>query len=226
MSHRSLRSTLVPFASGLAAVIAVAGVPATTPAFAAGAAAANAVRAQEWWLADLHVTQAWPRTEGAGVTVAVLGTGVAAGHPDLTGQVITGPDYTGSGRTGRRAVLGYRRNGGGECHRRPRARRGRCRRDHGRRARGENPVDPGEPGIQRPAQRRPGADPAAARRHRQRHHVRGRSWRPGHRPAARPGHVRAGRPGIHRGGRRQPGRAGRGRLRAAPGRRAGGPGGR
>ena len=44
------------------------------------------------------MTQAWPRTEGAGVTVAVLGTGVAAGHPDLTGHVITGPDYTGSGR--------------------------------------------------------------------------------------------------------------------------------
>ena len=97
MSHRSLRSTLVPFASGLAAVIAVVGVPATTPAFGATSAAA-AVRAQEWWLADLHVTQVWPRTEGAGITVAVLGTGVAAGHPDLTGHVITGPDYTGSGR--------------------------------------------------------------------------------------------------------------------------------
>ena len=31
--------------------------------------------------------------------MAVLGTGVAAGHPDLAGSVSTGPDFTGSGRT-------------------------------------------------------------------------------------------------------------------------------
>ena len=45
------------------------------------------------------MTQAWKTTEGAGITVAVLGTGVAAGHPDLAGSVSTGPDFTGSGRT-------------------------------------------------------------------------------------------------------------------------------
>ena len=43
--------------------------------------------------------QAWQTTEGTGITVAVLGTGVAAGHPDLAGSVSTGPDFTGSGRT-------------------------------------------------------------------------------------------------------------------------------
>jgi hypothetical protein len=98
VSHRSLRSTLVPFASGLAAVIAVSW---ATPALGAvgPAAAGNAVRAHEWWLADLHVNQAWQTTQGAGVTVAVLGTGVAAGYCDLVGDVVTGPDYTDSGRT-------------------------------------------------------------------------------------------------------------------------------
>jgi hypothetical protein len=45
------------------------------------------------------VRQAWPSTEGAGVTVAVLGTGVDPRHPDLTGSVTTGPDFSGSGRT-------------------------------------------------------------------------------------------------------------------------------
>jgi hypothetical protein len=64
-----------------------------------GSAAGNPVRAQEWWLDSLNVTQAWRTTRGAGVTVAVLGTGVAARHPDLAGDVVTGPDYTGSGRT-------------------------------------------------------------------------------------------------------------------------------
>jgi serine protease len=79
----------------------------SAPAFGAGtqadgissSSAGDSVRAQEWWLASLNVTQAWRTTRGAGVTVAVLGTGVAASHPDLVGDVVTGPDYTGSGRT-------------------------------------------------------------------------------------------------------------------------------
>ena len=44
------------------------------------------------------MTQAWQRSEGSGITVAVLGTGVDASYPGLVGAVITGPDYTGSGR--------------------------------------------------------------------------------------------------------------------------------
>ena len=115
MSHPSLRSTLVPLASGLAAVIVVAGLCGATPALgavsAAGAggaagAGADSVRAQEWWLTSLHVTKAWPATQGSGVTVAVLGTGVAARHQDLAGSVITGPDDTGSGRTPGDALWG------------------------------------------------------------------------------------------------------------------------
>ncbi len=109
MSHPSLRSTLIPVAAGLAAIVAV-----SWPASAAAAGDARAgdavragevvlasdpVQAQEWWLGRLHVTQAWPSTQGAGVTVAVLGTGVDPRHPDLAGSVTTGPDLSGSGRT-------------------------------------------------------------------------------------------------------------------------------
>jgi subtilisin family serine protease len=105
VSHRSLRSTLVPFASGLAAVIAVSW---AAPALGVVGRPAdgNAVRAQEWWLADLHADQAWQTTEGTGVTVAVLGTGVAAGHSDLAGAVITGPDLSDSGRVSGGAFWG------------------------------------------------------------------------------------------------------------------------
>ncbi len=78
-------------------MLAVLGV---APALAAaGYTGTGSMQAQEWWLAGLHVTQAWPSTEGAGITVAVLGTGVAAVHPDLAGSVTTGPDFSGSGRT-------------------------------------------------------------------------------------------------------------------------------
>ena len=68
--------------------------------------AGTGVQGQEWWLAGLHVRQAWQTTEGVGITVAVLSTGVAARHPDLAGSVSTGPDFTGSGRTAGGAFWG------------------------------------------------------------------------------------------------------------------------
>jgi Subtilase family len=103
VSHRSFRSTLVPIASGLAAAIAISWTggffgPVSAHAAAGSGAVGQGVQAQEWWLGGLHVTQTWPSTEGVGVTVAVLGTGVDPRHPDLAGSVTTGPDFSGSGR--------------------------------------------------------------------------------------------------------------------------------
>jgi Subtilase family len=66
---------------------------------AGSTAAGRALQAREWWLSALHVRQTWRSTQGSGVTVAVLGTGVDAQHRDLAGAVITGPDYSRSGRT-------------------------------------------------------------------------------------------------------------------------------
>ncbi len=75
---------------GLASVpIAVFGMPAHAIAW----------RQSEWWLSKLHVIQAWRGGEGAGVTIAVLADGVDARQADLTGRVISGPDFTGSQRT-------------------------------------------------------------------------------------------------------------------------------
>jgi subtilisin family serine protease len=45
-------------------------------------------------LNEVEVPAAWQRSQGSGVTVAVLDTGVNTDAPDLTGVVTTGPDYT------------------------------------------------------------------------------------------------------------------------------------
>jgi subtilisin family serine protease len=60
------------------------------------AARADSIRDnQQWVLSMLNVQAAWQVTEGAGVIVAVLDSGVDPYVSDLTGSVKTGPDYTG-----------------------------------------------------------------------------------------------------------------------------------
>jgi type VII secretion-associated serine protease mycosin len=73
---------------------------ATAPAQVAPAPAVvtDGIRTSQWWLNAIHGPGAWKLTKGAHVTVAVLDTGVDGHHPDLTGQVIQGPDYTSGGR--------------------------------------------------------------------------------------------------------------------------------
>ncbi len=65
-------------------------------AAAAGPASADSVRdAQQWVLDAVNAPAAWPVTQGQGVTVAVIDSGVNPAVSDLVGSVITGPDYSG-----------------------------------------------------------------------------------------------------------------------------------
>jgi subtilisin family serine protease len=61
------------------------------PSQAAGAQVRSAEQAQ---LKSINVPAAWRLSQGRGVTVGVLDTGVDASAADLSGSVSTGPDYT------------------------------------------------------------------------------------------------------------------------------------
>ncbi|MDY7557242.1 hypothetical protein [Cryobacterium sp. 10C3] len=63
----------------------------------AAPAHADQVRDLEYWLNDYGFTQAWATTKGAGVTVAVIDTGVSTSVPELAGAVVGGTDVSGLG---------------------------------------------------------------------------------------------------------------------------------
>jgi subtilisin family serine protease len=58
-------------------------------------AAADSIRGNQQWVLDMmNVPAAWQQTEGAGVTVAVIDSGVNPDVSDLTGSVTTGPNLS------------------------------------------------------------------------------------------------------------------------------------
>lgn len=69
-------------------------------------ASADYVRDEQWPLNAFAAEDVWAESEGAGVTVAVVDSGVDGSHPDLTGQVLEGKDFT-DGGDAQEDILGH-----------------------------------------------------------------------------------------------------------------------
>jgi serine protease len=52
---------------------------------------------EQYALTQLHAPQAWATSQGKGVVVAVIDTGVDLGHPDLRGRLVPGATFLGCG---------------------------------------------------------------------------------------------------------------------------------
>jgi type VII secretion-associated serine protease mycosin len=78
---------------------AAAAVAAATVIALAGAAPAHAdtVRDLEYWLTDYGFTTAWNSSQGEGVKVAIIDTGVSGDVAELRGAVVGGTDVSGLG---------------------------------------------------------------------------------------------------------------------------------
>ncbi|MBH0117538.1 S8 family serine peptidase [Salinibacterium sp. NG253] len=67
---------------------------------------ADAVRDQEYWLQEYGIEAAWKTTKGAGVTIAVIDTGVDGSVDELAGVVTGGTDFSGQGSANGQTPVG------------------------------------------------------------------------------------------------------------------------
>ncbi|MFB6890592.1 type VII secretion-associated serine protease mycosin [Kitasatospora sp. NPDC056327] len=74
----------------------------------AAPARADGVRDAQWPLDTYRTASSiWPVSQGEGVTVAVIDSGVLKEHQDLTGQVLAGADFTGQKTDGTEDTSGH-----------------------------------------------------------------------------------------------------------------------
>ncbi|MBS1907835.1 MAG: S8 family serine peptidase [Actinobacteria bacterium] len=94
-----LRAVVAVLMLALVAPLAIGATPTPTPS-------ADPVRAAEYWIDGAHIDTAWKTTRGAGVTIAIIDTGIAKGPAQFDGAVADGTDVSGIGTDDGRTPLG------------------------------------------------------------------------------------------------------------------------
>ncbi len=89
----------------LVSAIAVLALAASV-SFVGTPASADSIRDREYWLNQYGITAAWNTTRGAGVTIAIIDTGVDGSHIDLQGAVVGGTDVSGVGSSNGQQPVG------------------------------------------------------------------------------------------------------------------------
>ena len=67
---------------------------------------ADSVRDQQYWLDDYGFTSAWESSQGEGVKIAIIDTGIDSTHPSLKGVVVGGTDMSGLGSSDGQTPVG------------------------------------------------------------------------------------------------------------------------
>lgn len=88
----AMRRTVRTLVLSMVSVLALAGGAVFAPA-----AVADQYREKEYWLDSSGIREAWKTSQGEGVKVAVIDSGIDASHPDLKGAVAGGTDVSGAG---------------------------------------------------------------------------------------------------------------------------------
>lgn len=73
---------------------------------ASSAVMADSVRDQQYWLEDYGFTSAWGSSQGEGIKIAIIDTGIDSTHPSLQGAVVGGTDMSGLGSSDGQTPVG------------------------------------------------------------------------------------------------------------------------
>jgi type VII secretion-associated serine protease mycosin len=87
-------------------VVAASVILAPLPSQAAPTERSDKVRDSEYWLDSYGIRSAWSTTRGAGITIAVIDTGVDGTAPELVGAVVAGGDFSGLGSSNGQTPVG------------------------------------------------------------------------------------------------------------------------
>lgn len=95
------RLRIAAAAALMAATVALSGAATPTPT----PDPVDPIRAAQYWIDDYGIRSAWETTRGAGVTIAVIDTGIGRGPVEFSG-VVGGADFSGLGASDGRSPVG------------------------------------------------------------------------------------------------------------------------